>query len=475
MQVRLWTLLSVLLPALVAAPVAPAAAPNCPNVLYIAVDDLRPALGCYGNPIVRTPNIDRLAARGVRFDRAYCQFPLCNPSRTSLLTGRYPVTTGVMDNLKYFRDTMPGAMTLPQAFRAAGYVAARTGKIFHGGIDDLPSWDEGGEPGAQRQPRNAAQAGDYRKESDRWAAVDGDGEDVEDHRSATRAIALLEKHRSPPLRAGNRPFFIAAGFAKPHSPLIAPRRYFDRYDAAKILLPPNFAPDLSLPEGAPAGALSPNSDLFIGRRASEQEAREMIRAYYACVSFIDAEVGRVLAALGRLGLARNTVVVFFGDHGYHLGEMGKWSKHNSLYEVAARVPLIIAGPGAARGGVCGRTVGLIDLYPTLLALCGLPAASGLEGRSLAPLLRDPGAAWDRPAITYARGRLGLGQSVRTEQFRYTSWGEGRNGTELYDHARDPDERRNVAGDAEYQAVVERMKRLLRPDPIPSSAMPSAAR
>lgn len=437
-------------------PAAFAAAPTRLNVLLFAVDDLRPELGCYGNSLIHTPNIDRLARRGVRFERAYCQYPLCNPSRTSLLTGRYPTTVRVLDNNRYFRNEFPDLMTLPQLFRRNGYVTARAGKIYHGVIDDATSWDEGGEPVLRRQPPSAEERARQARNSDRWEAVDGEGENQPDFRTATRAIELLEKYK-------DRPFFLGVGFVKPHSPLVAPRKYFELYDPARIPLPADFAPRPTLPPGVPASALPPrNGDLFIGRDATPEAAREMIRAYYACVSFMDAQVGRVLDRLEALGLAERTVIVLFGDHGYHLGEKGKWSKHNSLYEVATRVPLIIAAPGVARANAaCSRTVELVDLYPTLAELCGLKPPDGLEGQSLAPLLRNPGAPWNHPAYTVTlRGSI-FGRTVRTERYRYTEWDPEGTQAELYDYRDDPGERRNLAGEASYAAVRRQMRELLR--------------
>jgi len=426
------------------------------NVLLIAVDDLRPDLGCYGNPLVRSPNMDRLARRGVRFERAYCQYPLCNPSRTSLLTGRYPTTVRVLDNNRYFRDDFPDLLTLPQLFRQNGYVAARTGKIFHGVIDDAPSWDEGGEPVLRRQAPSPEERARQARNSDRWEALPGEGEDQPDHRTAGRALELLEKYK-------DRPFFLGVGFVKPHSPLVAPKKYFDLYDPAGMPLPEDFAPRPTLPPGVPAAALPErNGDLFIGRDATPEAAREMIRAYYACVSFMDAQLGRVLDKLDSLGLAERTIIVLFGDHGYHLGEKGKWSKHNSLYEVAVRVPLILVAPGMARAGaVCPRTVELVDLYPTLAELCNLKPPSGLEGQSLAPLLRDPRELWDHPAYTVTlRGKI-FGRTVRTERYRYTEWDPEGAQAELYDHRHDPLERRNLADAPSHASVRKQMRDLLR--------------
>lgn len=455
------------------------------NVLFLISDDLRPELGAYGNSFVKTPNIDRLAARGTRFDRAYAQYPLCNPSRTSLLNGRYPTETGVMDNNKYFRATHPDYVTLPQYFKANGYATLRAGKIFHGGIDDQISWTEGGEPinpaivnrgtnaptsPAQEQasgerdpdetegtPASLARrpaGGGHGSASDRIVVLEGDGESHGDYKTATRAINYLERYR-------DKPFFLAVGFVKPHSPPSAPRRFFDLYDPARIPLPPDFAPRPAPPPGFPELSVPRrNADLFIGRDASPEQAREMIRAYFASTSFVDAQVGRVLDALDRLKLRDSTIVVFWGDHGYHLGEKGKWSKAYSLFEVGTRVPLIIAVPGA-RAQSSERTVELLDLYPTLAKLCGLPRPPAVEGRSLATLLRNPRAAWEHPAFTVTLFQGKLGRSVRTERWRYAEWDEGRAGALLFDEAADPHELKNLAADPAYAETVREMRRLLK--------------
>jgi len=421
------------------------------NVLFIAVDDLRPALGCYGNQIVKSPNIDRLAQSGVRFERSYCQFPLCNPSRTSLLTGRYPTTTKILDNLTYFRDTIPDAVPLPAHFRASGYVTARAGKIYHGSIDDQASWVEGGEPVRQRTPRNPQQQADYRRTSDRWEAVEGEGEDLPDYRTATRTIELLEKYHK-------QPFFIAMGFVKPHSAPVAPKKYFDLYDAEQIPLPGDFAARPKALPGAPEVAIpKTNGDLFVDRDADPKSAREMIRAYFACISFIDAQLARVMKKVDELGLRENTVIVFWGDHGYHLGEKGKWSKHNSLYEVAARVPLAIYAPGkGGNGQTCPRPVEAVDLYPTLAELCGLSVPSGLEGNSLVTLLDDPQTTWRHPAYSVTQ----RGRAVRTDRWRYVEWQGGELGAELYDQQNDPYELKNLAEDPQHLDTVKQMKELL---------------
>jgi arylsulfatase A-like enzyme len=427
------------------------------NVIVIASDDLRPTLGCYGNPIVKTPNIDKLASSGVRFERAYAQYPLCNPSRSSLLTGKYPTQTGVLDNELYFKALHPDLVSLPQHFKANGYVTLRAGKIFHGGIDDAEAWTEGGEPrnftGAQRPPSNA-EGPERVARSDRIVTLEGDGETSEDYRTASRAIEFLEKYK-------DQPFFLAMGSAKPHSPPSAPKKFFDMYDADKIPLPPDFAVRPSAPPGFPPISIATrNTDLFIGRDASPAQAREMIRAYYASVSFMDAQVGRLLDALDRLKLREKTIIVFWGDHGYHLGEKGKWSKAYSLYEVATRVPLIIATP-ATKPATSSRTVELLDLYPTLVELCGLQPPYKLEGYSLTALLRDGKAKWEHPAFSVVMYQGKLGKSVRTERWHYVEWEDGKEGSMLLDHDNDPDELKNLASDPRYAQTVKEMNELLK--------------
>jgi arylsulfatase A-like enzyme len=430
------------------------------NVLFLISDDLRPTLGSYGDKIVKTPNLDKLAAQGVRFDRAYAQYPLCNPSRSSLLTGKYPTQTSILDNEYYFRALHPELVSLPQHFKANGYVTLRSGKIFHGGIDDTDSWTEGGEArnftGAKRPPANSE--GPARTaQSDRIDVLSGDGESNGDYKMATRAIEFLEKYK-------DQPFFLAVGSAKPHSPPEAPKKFFDLYDADKIPLPPDFATHPGAPPGFPEISVAKrNTDLFIGREASPEQAREMIRAYYASVSFMDAQMGRVIDALDRLKLRDNTIIVFFGDHGYHLGEKGKWSKAYSLFDIAIRVPLIVAAPGV-KPGVSERNVGLLDLFPTLVDLCGLPqpykAPDKLEGHSLAALLKNPRARWDYPAFSVVMYQNKLGKSVRTERWHYVLWDEGKAGEMLLDLANDPFELKNLASDPAYAKVVKEMRQLL---------------
>ena len=431
------------------------------NVLFIVSDDLRPTLGSYGNAIVKMPNLDKLASQGIRFDRAFANYPLCNPSRSSLLTGKYPTQTSIMDNEYYFRALHPELVSLPQHFKANGYATLRTGKIFHGGIDDTDSWTEGGEAreftGAKRPPPANPDGPERVSQSDRIVTLEGDGESNGDYKSATKAIEYLEKYK-------DQPFFLAFGESKPHSPPAAPKKFFDLYDVDKIPLPPDFATTPAAPQGFPDISIARrNTDLFIGREASPQQAREMIRAYYASVSFMDEQVGRVIDALDRLKLRDKTIIVFFGDHGYHLGEKGKWSKAYSLYDIAIRVPLIIAMP-EGKSGVTSRTVALLDLFPTLVDFCGLPqpykAPAKLEGNSLVPLLRNPNAKWNHPALSVVQYQGKVGKSVRTERWHYVQWENGALGEMLLDTVNDPFELKNLASDPAHSKTVAEMRRLL---------------
>jgi iduronate 2-sulfatase len=450
-------LLAGLMALLLAAPGAFAAGRKL-NVLFLLADDLRPDLGCYGNALARTPNLDQLARQALRFDRAYIQYPLCNPSRSSMLTGRHPTTTGVLDNTRWWGAAHPEWQSLPMFFKRNGYTALRTGKIFHGGIDDADAWTEGGQARQFEGAVNTKKKGQVAANSDRIVVLEGKGEAHADYQTATTAIEYLERHQ-------DKPFFLACGFTKPHSPPSAAKKHFDLYDAGKIPLPPDFAARPKAPAGFPAISIpTRNGDLFIERDASEQEAREVIRAYWASMSFMDEQAGRVLAALDRLKLRDTTIVVFWGDHGYHLGEKGKWAKHNSLYEIGDRVPLLISMPGGgANGKVSPRIVQSLDIYPTLAELCGLKAPDGLEGHSLVPLLRDPQAKWDWPAYTVCTPGGVLGRAVRTERWRYAEWDGGKQGAMLFDCANDPRELNNLAADPAHRETVAAMKRLLNGD------------
>jgi len=433
------------------------------NVLFLTLDDLNTHLGCYGNPVVKSPNIDRLARSGVRFDRAYCQYSLCSPSRSSLLTGLRPDTTRVYDLVTHFRLTIPDVVTLPQLFKQNGYFAARVGKIYHYGVpgdigscglDDWRSWNQAINPRGRDKDEEGLLVNYTPKRglgsSLSFLAADGTDEEQTDGIGASETIRLLEKHR-------NRPFFIAAGFYRPHCPYIAPKKYFDLYSPADIRVP-RVSEDQE--KSVPAPALQSTVPWpWFG--VTEAQAAESILAYYAAISFVDAQVGRVLNALERLRLSENTTIVLWGDNGYHLGEHGLWKKQ-SLYEGSARVPLILAGAGvAARGVTCRRTVESLDVYPTLADLCGIPAPGNLQGVSLRPLLDDPGREWTRPAYTQVSAAKRTGYSVRTEKWRYTEWGGGALGNELYDYESDPGELRNLAGDSKFQSALSDMRAKLK--------------
>jgi len=419
----------------------------------MVVDDLNNSLGCYGHSVVKSPNIDRLAARGIRFDRAYCQFPICNPSRTSFLTGLRPDTTGILNNTTPFRSKLPNAVTLPQLFRKNGYFTARLGKVFHSArnMDDPQAWEVTSDPkgtalGKQGQGRNLTGG---RVKWCRWLAAEGKDDDQPDGQIAAEAIGLLEQHR-------RGPFFIAVGFHKPHDPFIAPKRYFDLYPLAS-LKPPKDPPDRSAELGqAIGGGWKDEFDRF-----TDRECREFMRAYYAGISFMDAQLGKITDAMDKLELWQNTIVVFFGDHGYHLGERGWWNK-NTLFELSARAPLIVVTPEiktAGRG--CSGIVEFVDIYPTLADLCELSPPANLEGTSFKPLLNDPELPWKKTAFTQVqRGRI-AGRSVRTERWRYTEWERGTQGAELYNHDTDPGEYYNLTGDPQYTETVAELRKVLR--------------
>ncbi|MFN0122955.1 MAG: sulfatase [Blastocatellia bacterium] len=443
---------------LVASPVVSRAKPLAatkPNVLFISIDDLNNDLGCYGNAQVRSPNIDRLAARGLRFERAYAQYTLCNPSRASFLSGRRPETTRIFELQTPPRKAMPDAVFLPQLFRQHGYFTARYGKVYHEGRDDKLSWDvtesvefTDAQERAMHQRRYDNPPGQRTPD---WTPLDTPEAQTRDARIA-RALAQLIEEKA---KAG-KPFFLAAGLNKPHLPWNVPKDYFTRYRAA----------DLRVQADAPLRNIPPvalMTELFGSPQPASRA--EAMAAYYSAITYMDKQVGVLLATLDRLNLWDNTVVVLFSDHGFHLGDHGGlWAKL-TLFEQAARAPLIIAAPHSKHAGKASpRVVELLDLYPTLAELCRLPLPPGLEGRSLAPLLSQPNRSWPYAAYTMVYHEVGNekieGKSVRNERWRYTEWDAGRRGVELYDHARDPREFSNLAAHPRYQKTVRTMKQLL---------------
>jgi arylsulfatase A-like enzyme len=452
------------------------------NVLYIVSDDLNNQLSCYGDKTVKSPRIDELASRGVRFDRAYCQFPLCNPSRASFLTGLRPDQTGVLENATQFRKNVPDAVSIGQLFQKAGYFVARVGKLYHygvptqigtDGLDDPPSWmakfnprgrDKDDEPKIfTLTPGPPPSFGG----TPSWLSADGDDSEQTDAIGAAMTIKLLEEHA----QAGGKPFFIACGFFRPHTPYVAPHKYFEMYPKDKLPLAEQKEGDLN--DIPPAALQSRRRDM------DERLTREARQAYFASISFMDQQVGKLLDALDRLKLTDKTIVVFHSDHGYHTGDHdGMWQKQ-SLFEQSARVPLIIAAPGSKSGGkAVAGCAELIDVYPTLAELCGLKVPAELQGKSLAPQLNDASAPTKGFALTQVRrggGGMGKGKknkekaamaafpgySLRTDHYRYTEWDSGAKGVELYDHQSDPQEFTNLAKDPAHAATVKQLSAQLK--------------
>lgn len=459
-----------------------AAAEKKLNVLFISADDLNCNLSSY-NSQVKTPHLDRLAAMGVQFDKAYCQQPLCGPSRASVMTGLRPDTLDMHSNRNELRVKNPGVVTLGELFRKNGYYSARAGKIYHygnpsqigtDGSDDPATWDDRYNPAGMDhlQEENIINYGrpttDYGISMAWWDPVSRDEEHT-DGMVASRIIERIENR-------GDKPFFLAAGFFNPHCPYVAPKRYFDLYPLDEITMPDLDEAKADL-EDVPEMALTRDMKnwpyYFDG--VSVEEARKCKQAYFATISFIDAQVGRLLDTLEKEGLMESTVIAFWSDHGYFLGEKGLWYKRKA-FELSARVPMILAGPGIAQGGTSKRTVELLDLYPTLADLCGLEAPDKLEGRSLRPLLVNPDATWDNPAVTQIwNSARSWGYSIRTERWRYTEWLRGNAGKELYDHANDPDEIHNLALIPEYAATMAKLSKRLQPfdkQPALTAAAPS---
>ena len=442
---------------LLLASLSPALAVEKVNVLLIIADDLRDTIGCYGNTQVKTPNIDRLAQRGVRFERAYVQYPVCNPSRTSFLTGLRCEQTRVVGNTTMFRSLMPNVVTLPQLLRQNGWHAASFGKVFHvgevmgeireGWIDLGKSWDEAQmfQPTPEGEVVEGRNLTGGRLAWCRWGATAGTDDDQPDGQTARHSVVTIEK-----LTQEGNPWMVAAGFHRPHDPFLSPKKYFDLYPPGSLKLyhdPTNLTPlkPLSLAGGAFAAAFNAFSD---------QERMEFLTAYYAGVSFTDAQVGRLLDTLDRLQLWDKTLVIFVGDHGYHHNERNWWNK-NTLFERSCRAPFIIAAPDAKRGGVCRSLIEFVDLYPTLADYCGVKAPHQLPGESLRPLLQNPAEKGRDAAFTLVTRGRNYGQAIRTERWRYIQWSDGN--AELYDEFADPEETQDLAGDPMHASLLAELK------------------
>lgn len=448
------------------------------NVLFIAVDDLRPELRCYGAAHMKTPHLDRLAAQGMLFERAYCQVAVCNPSRSSVLSGTRPDATGVLNNQHFMRPNMPDVITLPQHFKNHGYTSLSLGKIFHHSErepgDDLQSWSEPawyhGEPYKHWFTQESL---DYVKQlkalpkaqqpkqlrAAPFEAADEPDASYPDAQTAAKAIETLQR-----LKAEAKPFFLGVGFVKPHLPFTCPQKYWDLYPETSIQL----AANAQRPKDAPEPAFHNNYELrsygTVPENApiSDAMALKLIRGYRACVSFMDAQLGRVLDELDRLGLRDNTLIVLWGDHGYHLGENGLFTKMTN-FEHGTRVPLLVSHPGMKTAGKrTNALVELVDLYPTLAQLCDLPLPQHLEGTSFAPLLENPDQPWKKAAFSqYLRtGKPPhTGRSLRTDRWRYTQWHDLKGkptGVELYDELNDPEETANLASDPTHAETVKQL-------------------
>ena len=458
------------------------------NVLFIAVDDLRPELGCYGHPMIKSPNIDALASRGVVFERTYCQQAVCGPTRASLLTGRRPDTTKVYDLKTHIRTALPDVVTLQQHFKNNGYFSEGMGKLFHGGLEDEPSYSvphrpakgsryvleenlrlekEGGK--VTVDTGGAAEAtGNTRMRASATECADVADEAYPDGRLANMAVEALSRlavKATSKQKEEQQPFFLGVGFSKPHLPFCAPKRYWDLYDRSRIPLPyaerPKNAPDIAFTNW---GELRSYSDIPDLGNVDEVKTRELIHGYYACVSFMDAQVGKLLEELDRLDLRKDTVVILWGDHGWKLGEYSSWCKHTN-FELDTHVPMIISDPDIPQGKRVNALTEFVDIYPTLAETCGLPLPDGLEGTSMVPLLRDPKTTWKKAAFSqYPRPGNMMGYSMRTDQYRYTEWIDQKTievkERELYDLKNDPLCKESIVFKPENAALVARLHEMM---------------
>lgn len=467
------------------------------NVLFIASDDLNSDLNTFGDPNVHTPNLDRLAKMGVVFTHAYNQSPLCGPSRASIMTGYRPDKTKVHDLNAHFRDAIPNAVTIPQMFKNNGYFTCRIGKIFHAGVpsdigkpgaDDPASWTEAYNPlGKDKTDEHKIKI--LSKDMPNlggalaYMATEGSDDELTDGISANMALKIIRDRngKSNPVGFGqqkDQPFFMAVGFYRPHCPFVAPQKYFDMYPLKDIKLPDYRADDW---DNKPEAAKS-SGKLYWG--LNMEESKEIVRAYYASISFIDAQVGKLIDGLEEMGLLENTIVVFWSDQGYMLTHHGQWEKQ-TLFEHTATQPLLIYAPGMTKNTSCNKIVETIDIYPTLAELSGLTPPNDLDGRSLVPLLKNPSMEWNYPAFTQQARTINpkavegqykytfnpmvagpdgkpapfttiFGRSVRVERYRYTEWDGGKSGKELYDYQTDPNEFVNLANDPKYQGLIDEL-------------------
>lgn len=459
-----------------AAVISPASAEDNldrPNVLFIAIDDLRPELGCYGADHIKSPHIDALAGRGMRFNRAYCQFAVCGPSRVSVLTGFRPDTTRIFENQTAFRETLPGVVTLPQHFKNNGYFVQGLGKIYHASKGDGPSFSRPlANPEVPHSHYATAVAAAIAAKNKKNKGPAFEAADVSDDTYHDGALASMAIDALGTLLEKKQPFWLGVGFIRPHLPFVAPQRYWDMYDPSAIDLSPN----PFHPKGAPSYSISHGNELRTyagvpeGRMLPDAYARQLKHGYYASTSYVDAQVGRVLAELDRLDLRKNTIVILWGDHGWKLGEHAAWCKHSNC-ENDTRTPLIISYPGMKRAGTATDSFAeLVDIFPTLTDLAGINTPDGLEGSSLTPILNDPSYRLKSAAFSQyhrnSKGKSLMGYSIRTNRYRLTRWMEVEApevevGIELYDHKNDPMENVNIANEPANVKLIENLtKRLL---------------
>lgn len=461
-------------------------APRKKNVLFIAVDDLRPELGCYGHKMAKSPNIDLIAKTGVLFERTYCQQAVCGPTRASLLTGRRPDTTKVYDLNTHIRKTMPDVVTLQQHFKNNGYFSEGMGKLFHIGLEDEASYSvphrdpegsnyvteeniklqhEGGKPTINKYD-NAENVDPIILRGAATECADKPDEDYWDGKLALMAIESL-KHfaKNDKIEKKNQPFFIGVGFKRPHLPFAAPKKYWDLYDRSKIEMPypekPKNAPEIAFTNWDELRRYSDIPDLG---NLDETKTRELIHGYYACVSFLDAQVGKLLKALDEFDLRKDTIVVLWGDHGWKLGEYSQWSKHTN-FELDTHAPMIISDPDLPKGIRTDALTEFVDIYPTLVELCGLPMPDGLEGTSDVPLFTNPKRSWKKAAFSqFPRPKNIMGYSMRTDQYRYNEWIDQKTkeikARELYDLKNDPICKESIVDKPENKELVEQLHEML---------------
>jgi len=420
------------------------------NVLFIISDDLNSSLGCWGNSVVKTPNLDALSREGIRFRRAYCQFSVCNPSRASFLTGLRPKHVGVMDNATNFREATPDVVTLPQYFKENGYWTGTIGKTFHEGEKDPQSWSWCADwevdqmHGSQGSSRNVTEG---KLPWMVWRQVTNGV--LPDDRIADLAIDRIRGFSK------EQPFFLCVGFIRPHDPFFAPKEFFEMYPVESLSLPADSSGSAGIPNGA--YGWEPWRKVY-EQMDNKWDKKEILQAYYACVSYMDQQVGKILDALKQSGREKDTIIVFLGDNGYHNWEKNWWGKC-TVWESGAQVPLIIAGDiSSHRNEDCFRVTELLDLCPTVVELCGLPPMSSRDGRSLVPLLENPKMDWrDWKGAAFTRFGSNL-LSVRTERWRYCEWLGLKGGEALYDHNIDPEESVNVVSNPEMKETVRRLRK-----------------